>query len=354
MSTILKGTHRKFNASSRTMSKMAKPFFRYLPAKLKPMSAPAVWIPLAIFTLLSILLWEYYQNPEWFERDAITNANPESTLTPDEQAKLSEIDTVDLLLKGAQVTGPLSGFDELDAIESDSNEGSAELGLSDSGASASNTGRQLANRSDPFGSYAAEYEFPGANRASTSAQNPAPSPGTSPIGIPPVGSASTRSTSGNPQQSIAPSAFSDAIERQEALRTGDREPQPANSAPNRTTSTRSPINSSVPLSPTEELNATIAPQAPSSVSVPFIRTTPAMSPPAGTTGYPAPFNPPSFNTTAPQPIQSPTLAPIAPGQIGTVQTAPVARPIQPNQTPGASTLYTAPRSVQPEQNRRAR
>ena len=313
---------------------MAKPFLRYLPAKLKPFSAPAVWIPLTIATLLSILLWEYYNNPDWFERDPITNANPESALTPDEQAKLSEIDTVDLLLKGAQVSSPLSEL-EIDLENSDG------LDAANSETGAASTSRQLANQSDPFGAYAEEYKFPGSNGANLGSQ-PVNQNSTS------AGTGTTTpfnfdGTAGSPSRASAPSALSTAIEQQQAIKEEEaqRSSESANSSSANSTQT--------------------AGQA-AGTPVPFIRTTPAMSPPVGTTGYqtPATSNLPSFNVAPPQTTQnplntsSPAAGTILPSQIGTVQPSPIARPIQSTSAPAAGTIYTAPSSTQPAQNRRAR
>ena len=307
---------------------MAKPFLRYLPAKLKPLSAPAVWIPLTVATLLGILLWEYYNHPEWFDRDPITNANPESTLTPDEQAKLSEIDTVDLLLQGAQVSGPLS------AQETDL-ENVSELNPTNLGTDAAGTSRQLANRSDPFGAYAAEYEFPGASQANSGTPNRPSQPSTS------TGASATPfnfgSSTGSPSLPTAPSALSNAIDQQQAAKAEEAQ--------------RS-ADSAQPLS-----------QSNIDAAAPFIRTTPAMSPPVGTTGYqtPATSSLSNFNVaptqTTPNPLNlpaAPAAGTIAPGQIGTVQPSPIARPIQSSPVPAGSSIYTAPSSTQPEQNRRAR
>ena len=89
-----------------TMTKPA--FIRYLPARLnarlRPLGRPAVWIPLTVTALLGAILWENRQNPDWFNRQPITNLNPDSSLTAEEEARLSEIDNLDVLLKGARVS----------------------------------------------------------------------------------------------------------------------------------------------------------------------------------------------------------------------------------------------------------
>lgn len=335
---------------------MAKPFLRYLPARLKPLSAPAVWVPLTIFTLLSILIWEYYRNPDWLNRTPTLNANPDSTLTPDEQAKLSEIDTVDLLLEGARVPGAKPNPENsavLDPVNLDVN----------LDAEAADVNRRLAGKNDPFADAAAEYEFPGANRANASGTQGSVVQSTSPNGANGTNSSNPNSFSfgsapNSPPLPTASSALSDAIDRQQALKAAQNNSAPAINAPN-------PNVGSAPSQTPSSGNSTQIPgQAPGTISAPYIRTTPNMSPPTGTTGYraPATSNLPTFNQVPSQTTSNPFNRPAVPsssgqinsGQIGTVQTSPIARPIQSNQIPASGTVYTAPRATQPEQNRQAR
>ena len=340
---------------------MAKPFLRYLPAKLKPIAAPAVSIPLTIFTLLSILLWEYYQNPDWFERDLITNANPESALTPDEQAKLAEIDTVDLLLEGAQVSGPLSTLESLDASSEAAESGNLSSNLD---INIANGSRRLADQSDPFGAYTAEYEFPGSSRATIDLPERSFTPSLANSTTP-----TTSSSVGAPQEtnsSVAQSAFSNAISQQQAIRANEvrRDSEPASNqlaAPLPNTPQPNSLSNSIESTSSQNDNRLVQPAG--QPSVPFIRTTPAMSPPAGTTGYqtPATSSLPTFNLAPPQTTSSSLTTPVspnsgtfAPGQIGTVQAPPIARPIQSSPASPNGTIYTAPSSTQPTQNRRAR
>ncbi|PZO18171.1 MAG: hypothetical protein DCF25_10300 [Leptolyngbya foveolarum] len=331
---------------------MAKPFLRYLPAKLQPLSAPAVWIPLTIFTLISILLWEYSQNPDWLERDPIINANPESTLTPDEQAKLSEIDTVDLLLKGAKVSSPLSSART-------SGDPSNILNPVDLEAETTSGDRPLANRSDPFGAYTAEYKFPGTGRSSAGTTNSPTSQNLAPSNVSPTAFANFSSAAGSPPLATTPSALSEAIDRQEAIKAS--EAQRNDGASTSPSFLSQPSGSGTAENFSQSGLSPGATQTPRNVSVPFIRTTPAMSPPVGTTGYQAPAtsNLPNFNLTPTPTTRNPSATPspsgaVSPGQIGTVQASPIARPIQSNPTPTAGTAHTAPSSTQPEQNRRAR
>ena len=324
---------------------MAKPFFRYLPARLKPLGAPAVWVPLTIFALLSIFIWEYYRNPDWFERDPITNANPQSDLTPDEQARLSEIDTVDLLLEGTRA--PVSQSEENES-------GLNPVGLD---AEEADINRRLADRDDPFGAYKAEYEFPGASRASSgNANSPAAqSSGSNSFAGTTPGAFDFGRTPEAPLPTTS-SALSDAIDRQQAIKAA--ESGGGSQSGEIPASTGSLPGLDAPSSG-EQGASPSARSSSGGVSVPFIRTTPDMSPPVGTTGYRAPATSdlPTFNQGLPPTTRNPLNVPAVPsssGQIGTVQPSPIARPVQPGQAAPNGTIYTAPRSTQPEQNQRAR
>ena len=329
---------------------MATPtFFRYLPARLKPLSSPAVWAPLTVFTLLSLFIWEYRKNPDWFNRPQMSNIEPSSTLTPEEQARLSEIDTLDLLLRNARVP---SGDDLSTSLINPE----APEALSDETVAPD---RSLAGRDNPFAAYEEQYKFPGASSA-TAAQVESPKASTDAAISP---SAATPSTGGN--------ALAEALNRQQATR---------NEGENRTTpNINTPRTSPIGAQPTQSLSeaalgsldsrvrvgaasgrnfgtgnnsgfasgsagSSIALPAPSSgVSAPFIRTTPEMSPPLGTTGYQVPSSTslPVFNVPPQQTTRS---------SVGQFALPPTTEPSSASTAPTVN--YTAPSFTQPEQNNR--
>ncbi|MEO1392123.1 MAG: hypothetical protein AAFV90_04360 [Cyanobacteria bacterium J06634_5] len=378
---------------------MARPsFLTNLPPYVRSISKPAVWAPLAIATLLGIFAWEYSQNPERFDREQILNRNPDSGLTAEEQAKLSEIDTLELLLEQTklpegtpQATSRINPDAPDSVLDPDVLDGVLNTDLS--GEAALPDSRQLSGREDPFAPYAADYEFPGARVAAGNATlNPVGSSslgsaGTG-IGNPSATPSTTRATSSgesfnfgngliNPAAPATNSALSEALGRQqaakaaeEAQQNGGRQPSLAESeegiGTNVQTSgtgsinqqpagvpTRVPIgqassaaeqSASQPITPTSSGQPSFQPAAPSgTLSVPFTRTTPNMSPPVGTTGYTAPAtsNLPIFNRPQTQPTRNPFSA------------AP-ATPAAPPANTQPDTLYTAPSSIQPAQNRQRR
>ncbi|MGB3292966.1 MAG: hypothetical protein WBB01_08275 [Phormidesmis sp.] len=304
---------------------MAPPaFLRYLPARLKPLGSPLVWAPLTAFCLLSVFIWEYRRNPEWSNRQPVTDldANADGAeLTPEEQAGLSEIDTLDVLLEGAKVPGGIPVPAASSSLEPPTEDSS-----------------QLTGRPDPFGVYSREYGFPGASGATSGGSTRLATPSASALPGP------IRLNSGvqEPSSAATGSALSDALDRQSA--------QPARSTGSSAESTGVAVGeqpASEALGSQEQPDQT-AGNSGSSIPVPYIRTTPNMSPPVGTTGYrpPATSNLPVFNQPLPQPSRNPySAAPAAPA----AQPAPL-----PGAAPQSGISYTAPSFTQPDQTRRVR
>ncbi|MEL7329691.1 MAG: hypothetical protein AAGJ69_07600 [Cyanobacteria bacterium J06559_1] len=315
---------------------------------------------MTIAGLLGIFVWEFSKNPDWFNRDQITNLNPDSTLTPEEQARLSEIDTLDILLeqsKGPEGTRPVSeGLDlglDLDDTSALGTTPTGEDGLSDDS-------RQLTGKVNPFGAYEAEYAFPGSNTATLTPNTLSSTPAAS--GAPSGGSSAAAATNlnfgngvVNPTAPATNSALAEALKRQQATRNAAEEsnnsqPITADSDSGRAqtpiTSGQSnePIGSSGQANrgqPTGAAGLQALPAPSGGVTVPFPQPNIA-SPPVGTTGYRAPATSslPVFNTAPPQPTPNPFSV-----QNNSQSNSPAA-------APQSNTLYTAPSSVQPEQNRR--
>ncbi len=320
---------------------MATPtFLRYLPSRLKPLGIPAVWISLGLFGLISVLIWEYHKNPQWFEREPISNVvNPDSGLTPEEEARLAEVDTLDVLLQGSKV--PEGSPQVTSTINPNAPDATAANGDGND---------KLSGQANPFKVYADEYRFPGTSETTLTTGNPSGgSLGSSPGGVPYAPSALSNSSFNGSSQSApsgpaatsqpaAGSALSQALDRQQAA-------EAANANSGGSGSAASGINSpSYPGGSGNNRNASGAQSAPSPaapIPAPYIRTTPEMSPPAGTTGYqvPASSSLPVFNLAPPQPTRN-----AAPSTTGV--------PSNPDSPSG--TLYTAPTSVQPTQTPPAR
>ncbi len=327
-------------------------FLRYLPARLKPLSSPAVWAPLTVFALASIFMWEYHQNPEWFDRPQADTISPASGLTPEEQARLSEVDTIDVLL-GSLKDSSSSSTGTVGLVNKSTSEGKD-----------ATSSRELADRENPFADYEKQYKFPGSGGGTSAAAPSQPSAfpavrstdGAAPSGKFDFGSGAALPNGG---------ALSEALGRQQAGRaaaeqarenvTEDNASQSASqsASQNASRSTRAATTSSgSAFRPSAQpSNST----SNSSISAPFIRTTPDMSPPVGTTGYQAPASSslPVFNRAPQQPSQNPYST----GSGFSNFSQPAARPATPatsSSSAGAASegrLYTAPSFTQPAQNR---
>lgn len=319
---------------------MATPtFLRYLPARLKPLSIPAVWISLGLFGLISIFIWEYHENPQWFEREPVSDVvNSESGLTPDEEAQLAEIDTLDVLLQGSKLP---DGSPEVTSIINPNAPGAATTNGNGDG------NGNLSGQIDPFRAYTDAYRFPGTRETPLTTGNRPSANSLSGGGVPSAGSAlssnssnglqSVRSAPAARSQPATGNALSQALDRQAA--------EAANANSGSSGSAVGGINSQSSLGgsgSTGNVSGAQSAQSPvAPIPAPYIRTTPEMSPPAGTTGYqvPATSGLPVFNLAPPQPTRNP-----APNTTVAPRSADFP----------SGTLYTAPTSVQPAQPQPAR
>lgn len=320
---------------------MATPaFLRYLPARLKPLSSPLVWAPLVALGLLGIFVWEYRRDPDWANRQPTPETDAVSAeFTPEEQAKLSEIDTLDVLLQGAEasgggtVIGPDATLPETPTADDS---------------------RQLSGRSDPFGIYTDQYKFPGTSAVTTNGSTRLATPSANALPSSPSGLNGGVLTT--PPATATGSALSDALDRQRSA-----QPEPSanssstgNGAISRTQPGSAVIGNQQEARPTSGIGNLGANSSGAggtgagSISVPYTRTTTDMSPPAGTTGYrpPATSSLPVFNQAPTQPSRNPYSTGPAPAS-----SPPASLPGTAAQ-PGVS--YTPPSFTQPNQTRQVR
>ncbi|MEL6879546.1 MAG: hypothetical protein AAFP09_03405 [Cyanobacteria bacterium J06607_10] len=345
-------------------------FLRYLPARLKPFGNPAVWAPLAVFTLLSVFIWEWRKNPDWFNRQPVTTINPASNLTPEERARLSEMGNLDALIEGSGVSG------DADTVTSQISPGSPVLPEGEEGeATLAGEGTSFEN---PFTQYENEYRFGGAanpaaalgSAGSTIIPSDAIAPTSSANNA--AGNRRTNSSARptfdfgdglvNPAAPNTNSVLSEALNRQ--LTTGSS--LQGNPATSTQASDANNGSSSATVNPPRSsrssgnaINLPVAPpaaQSPgSAIPNTFIPTTPDMSPPVGSTGYQAPASSslPAFNQAPPQATQNPfnrVRAQQQPTSSGNATPNTRATPI-PNGSSQSETLYTAPAFTQPDQGR---
>ncbi|MEM8807696.1 MAG: hypothetical protein AAGF01_16885 [Cyanobacteria bacterium P01_G01_bin.38] len=324
---------------------------RYLPARLRPLQNPVVWMPALALAFVGIFAWEYKNHPEWLQWNGVDSETAlETGLTPEEQAGIAEIDTLDLLINEANSNSPAASSPE--AIDPELASGTEP--------SAQSTGQAPSqDQAPPFADYLAQYQLPGGsvNGANTAVQAGSTAPG-------PQAASGSNAPNNNlfllsqPTPGSQDSALSRALSDRAAARSAQSadSPQTSQTRPSLTDSAESTEAAGTDNLPLNQ-SGVIRGQLPSSPDVNFIRTTPAMSPPPGTTGYQPPasinlstydrtlnrtgqFTPGVPATTAPAPsfeVRQPQQpAGVLPGQVNTG----IAQPQ--TQVPGASNGSVTP------------
>lgn len=247
------------------------PSVRYLFARLQPAARPIVWAPILVVTLLGVVLWEYRQHPEWSDAFEIDTESPsaqipETELTLDEQAQLSQVDSLAVLFNDLAASTPTiqaaetpedTLFNQLSEITSQTNQAQIR----------------------PSSSYAL-YRTQSSAQADTSSGTASP---------PSLASAANLATLLNPE-AASPTGQSSAL--QEAL--GRLPSQTAGTSETRSPAGQSPNSASAQTTgPSQFSNAEIPAAAQGNTPagaapLRYIPTTPNMSPPPGTTGYTPP------------------------------------------------------------------
>ncbi len=265
---------------------------RYWLARLRPLSNPLTLIPVTVVALMVVLIVEYGKNPQasrW-QGDSET-----SELSPDQQAQAAEaqFDTLGRLLNE-----PIPGNNLVEPT-------SESLAQQDAATEPSETA--------PFAAYLEQYSF-GSSSGQPSIQGATPSRGTQ-LASPTRGLVASSSDS---QQRLAisaatgESALSQAIGRLQGPSDADTASASESSEATSESSTDSAI-SGLPNLPSSQSG--VVPGTLPGSNRTFIRTTPNMSPPPGTTGYTPPasldlsiYNDTLNRSSSPVPgISSPTL-----------------------------------------------
>ncbi|ASC70233.1 uncharacterized protein XM38_011690 [Halomicronema hongdechloris C2206] len=265
---------------------------RYTWARLQPFRLLLLCSGLVV-VLLGVILWERRTHPEWsgLFQTQTPGPNPAangSSLTPEEQAGIAEIDSLSILLsdiESGQSPGSILGGElgETDALASDSL-----LSALQASSSPGSNGESGLSSQSPFAAYLERYDFSG--RSSTSSDQPSASNGFD---------SSTESSLTNPDSLLnlsnlfrglgatsaetataAPSPLQQAMNQQVTAQTTE----PGRSQARRDTQATDTADGrpAVPTLP----GAATAETSP--IPFPLIRTTPQMSPPPGTTGYTVP------------------------------------------------------------------
>ncbi|MEO0351664.1 MAG: hypothetical protein AAF282_16620 [Cyanobacteria bacterium P01_A01_bin.15] len=271
------------------------PSVRYLPSRLQALSNPWLWLGLMVTGIIGVYALEYRRNPgqlPWQAGSAAPSRTAEATptdvllesLTPEERAVASELDNIELLL--AQLDANVS-------VLTTGGESSAAAALN---ASPSGIGTAGSPEIDEFvgessvarlNRYIDEYRFLGTSASGANVQ---------PAAEPQPSAQAAQPQSERAEQAQMVHALADALARQQAEQTPSPE---ATSEANPESEQFSTENGSSAPTGTVETpvfgQTGVVPGSLDGLNQSFIRTTPNMSPPPGTTGYVAPTSLSDFN-----------------------------------------------------------
>lgn len=328
------------------------PSVRYLPSRLQILFNPWVWLGFLVTGIVGIYGWEYQRNPgrmpwqlsstdESTVSDAAAGGVIDS-LTPEEQAVAAELDNIELLLN--QLESDVSQL-------TSGGESSAAAALNAAIAEATGTGTEDSESPvERLNQYIDEYSFGGGTTSPQPATVVAPS-----RQQPAALSAQKQSTSN--ALTVQPFLASPPAVSPLSTAVSGKQAQPG-------TAPQSPGNS---LEQEETRDGStsfsfdqtgVIPGSLDGLNRSFIRTTPNMSPPPGTTGYVPPASlpvlpnapePPGTNSFASPATTAPSLGNGVPGARSQVL-PPVTNSVEPSLEIPAVNGSTA---VTPEQPRNA-
>ncbi|MBD0269104.1 MAG: hypothetical protein ICV77_12520 [Cyanobacteria bacterium Co-bin8] len=314
---------------------------RYWLVRFKVLNRPLLWCSGLAVVLLAVVAREYQKNPEWLGRfevegNAPSTALSDSTLSPDEQASIADIDNPNSLYSDLGL-GPILPEPSPNQGEALAPQPSQDLlSILQSAAPASPTMPEATpgTATGPFASYLEQYRFLGSRNPLSSGTTQsflqAPQPGSSltaqpGLSGPPVTPGSENVVITPLQQAVQ--QYSDANSPTGA--TSPRLEQPL---------TGNGEAGSLPTGGSQVPG--ISPATLPGTNQTFLRTTPQMSPPPGTTGY---VPPAVLNLPAPGSVSSPAAAPLPSATVVT----PNLSPTSPGQPLPGSTMGSSGTTVLP-------
>ncbi len=267
------------------------PSVRYFPSRLQGILNPWLWLGILVMGIVGIYAWEYRQNPgrlPWQIGTTGRGATGDATstdvliesLTPEEQAVAAELDNIELLL--AQLDSDVSA---LTSGGESSAAASLNAALADAAGETSESSVERLTR------YINEYDFLGTGARGSNIEIeqdelPVQRTTTSVLTLQPE-------VDTQPDNNLQTSALAEALARQQA--------ESEVAASEVSVDARGlPVTGSPADETTDETTFSfdqtgVVPGSLDGLNRTFIRTTPNMSPPPGTTGYVPPASLPTFN-----------------------------------------------------------
>ncbi|MEM9977715.1 MAG: hypothetical protein AAF808_08785 [Cyanobacteria bacterium P01_D01_bin.2] len=301
------------------------PSIRYLPSRLQALSNPWLWLGLMVTGIIGVYALEYRRNPgqlPWQAGAADPSRTAEATptdvllesLTPEERAVASEIDNIELLL--AQLDANVSAL-------TTGGESSAAAALN---ASPSGTGAAGSTEIDEFvgessvarlNRYIDEYRFLGTSASGANVQTVEPQ----------TSAQASQSQPERTEQAQIVHALADALARQQAEQTPSPEVASEANTESGQLSTENGNSAPTDTAETPVFGQTgVVPGSLDGLNQSFIRTTPNMSPPPGTTGYVAPTSLSDFNRLNQPADTNPFVTQPSSGSFGSPSPAAVPTP----------------------------
>ena len=253
---------------------------------------PWLWLGILVTGIVGIYAWEYGQNPGQLPwqisatgsggaGDAASNDALES-LTPEEQSLAAELDNIELLLEqfDSDISALTSGGEE-----------SAAASLNESLDAA---GEPVETSVERLSRYIDEYSFLGTRARGSNIDEAERQSGASLA----QQSLTLQETDGSePATVLSRSALADALSRQQTQQQTVTEPRSASGAQSADESAAAaPEETEAEPSTFSFDQSGVVPGSLNGLNQTFIRTTPNMSPPPGTTGYVPPATLPRFNS----------------------------------------------------------
>ncbi|MGD1854513.1 MAG: hypothetical protein ACFB2W_09690 [Leptolyngbyaceae cyanobacterium] len=262
------------------------PSVRYLPSRLQFALNPWLWLGILLTGIVGLYAWEYRQNPgqlPWQIGSTELGESGDSTstdvllesLTPEEQAVAAELDNVELLLEqlDSDVSALTTGGDT-----------SAAASLNASGAE--DLAEQGESNVERLNRYVDEYSFlgTGARGANVGSEQPQSAQTDSVLSLQP-----------NTDELATTHALAAALAQQQNTSSATADGPAQATDPTGAAADEAPAENSPSQFSFDQPQSGVIPGSLQGLNRSFIRTTPDMSPPPGTTGYVPPASLSDFN-----------------------------------------------------------
>lgn len=330
------------------------PPVRYWLIRFQRFNRPWIWSGMVLLILGGVVGRQYYLHPEWYGRFNVPEDSPteaslaDTSLTPEEQAQIADIDNLNTLMQEIGLA-PITPDGTETPLTPEAGDDTLLSLLQRTDASGLSQATPGATNESPFADYLDQYKFAGGSSPSQDAQRSQ---------LPTSSSLSQAGLRSDPNYSAdgtaTPSLLQQALLNLPPENSSPDSPSQADESSEPTPTDPSTEGTFSGLQPPPWLVQGSLPGS----NQPFIRTTPEMSPPPGTTGYTMPMGAsplPTVGSTNSYPALGavtpstavPNLSPgslrgSTSGSLGAISGSSSTLP------PASGTTYNAPNTAVPE------